>query len=412
MQQMNEGRAAGGAGVKPTRLSYKFQRLRERIRTAILNGEFQDRLPGERELGKLFNANAKTINKALCDLSGEGLLVRQIGRGTFVASPNQTQAAQHSLRITSFMPEPGAETYLQKRIYDALRNEAAAQGHAMQRAAYDERGDVSLTDWPSQMRRATDGIVCIPGSPLSGHCGHASEALLMEAHRRRVQIVVLGACAAESKLNAVVPDFVDAGFRLSEHLYRLGCDTVVAVHGYMGREVEAVISGCRTAAGRYAGAVRTCPLRTQADGVPTAACIDACFNEAAATRDTAQLGPTVGIVLVGLEALRFAKTNDKLMKRWRAGEIAITTVLDAGDSVASEMEMTSYEVPVDRIAAWGLKLLGEVAPGQRPVEVVIPGVLKVRNSISPEAPAATAPGHREAKAQTSPSKNGVREIAI
>lgn len=411
MHHVNEGRSSMGANGKPTRLSYKFQRLRERIRSAILNGEFQDRLPGERELGKLFSANAKTINKALCDLSSEGLLVRQIGRGTFVASQRQGENSHRAMRLCCFMPEIGAETFLQKRIFDSLRIEAQTQGHALQRAVYDEAADVKLTDWSSQMRRATDGILCIPGSPLSGQSGHASEALLLEAHRRRVQIVVLGACAAESKLNAVVPDFVDAGFRLSEHLYRLGCDTVVAVHGYNGREVEAVVNGARTAAARYNGAVRSCPLRSSAEGVPTAVCIDACFNEANATRDRAQLGPTVGVLLIGLEALRFARTNDKLMKRWRAGEIAITTVLDAGDTCAAEMEMTSYEVPVDRLAAWGLKLLGEVTPGQRPVEVVIPGVLKVRNSISPEAPAA-ANGHREAKLETSPSKAGVKEIAI
>ena len=70
------------AGVRRAqRFSYKFQRLRERIREAIVSGEFAGRLPGERELGRRFDANAKTINKATCDLSSEGLLVRQIGRG-------------------------------------------------------------------------------------------------------------------------------------------------------------------------------------------------------------------------------------------------------------------------------------------------------------------------------------------
>ena len=43
----------------------------------------------------------------------------------------------------------------------------------------------------------------------------------MEAHRRQVPIVMLGACAVAPKLNAIVPDFVDAGYRLSEHLLRL-----------------------------------------------------------------------------------------------------------------------------------------------------------------------------------------------
>src|SRR5271168_1459478 len=65
-------------------LSYKFQRLREKIRQAVVSGELSGKLPGERELARRFRCNAKTLSKALTDLAGEGLLHRSIGRGTFV----------------------------------------------------------------------------------------------------------------------------------------------------------------------------------------------------------------------------------------------------------------------------------------------------------------------------------------
>ena len=82
------------------KLSYKFQRLREAIRGAILSGELSDKLPGERELARRFGANAKTISKALTDLTSEGLLVRQVGRGTFVADSqaNGTRSAARADR--------------------------------------------------------------------------------------------------------------------------------------------------------------------------------------------------------------------------------------------------------------------------------------------------------------------------
>ncbi len=67
-----------------TGLSYKFQRLRERLRGAISSGELAGKLPGERALAKQFNVNAKTLSKALTDLAAEGLLDRSIGRGTYV----------------------------------------------------------------------------------------------------------------------------------------------------------------------------------------------------------------------------------------------------------------------------------------------------------------------------------------
>src|SRR5258706_15746710 len=74
-------------------LSYKFQRLRERLRAAVSNGELSGKLPGERSLARRFHVNAKTLSKALTDLAAEGLLDRSIGRGTYGKSDNSATAA-------------------------------------------------------------------------------------------------------------------------------------------------------------------------------------------------------------------------------------------------------------------------------------------------------------------------------
>jgi hypothetical protein len=81
-----EASAAEKDGTSATRpqVSYKFQRLREKLREAIATGELQGKLPGERTLATRFHVNAKTISKALTDLAAEGVLDRSIGRGTYV----------------------------------------------------------------------------------------------------------------------------------------------------------------------------------------------------------------------------------------------------------------------------------------------------------------------------------------
>jgi hypothetical protein len=71
-------------------LSYKFQRLRERLRHAVTSGELCGKLPGERTLARRFHVNAKTLSKALTDLAAEGLLDRSIGRGTYVKGQTPT----------------------------------------------------------------------------------------------------------------------------------------------------------------------------------------------------------------------------------------------------------------------------------------------------------------------------------
>ncbi|HEV2294856.1 MAG TPA: GntR family transcriptional regulator [Tepidisphaeraceae bacterium] len=79
----------------PSALSYKFQRLREKLRAAIASGELKGKLPGERSLARRFGVNAKTLSKALTDLAAEGVLERSIGRGTFVrgTTPEPASAA-------------------------------------------------------------------------------------------------------------------------------------------------------------------------------------------------------------------------------------------------------------------------------------------------------------------------------
>src|SRR4051812_33543406 len=84
LSDKSESAVVAATSAKATRLSYKFQRLREKLREAVASGELSGKLPGERTLARRFNVNAKTLSKALTDLAAEGLLDRSIGRGTFV----------------------------------------------------------------------------------------------------------------------------------------------------------------------------------------------------------------------------------------------------------------------------------------------------------------------------------------
>src|SRR5688572_29321287 len=61
------GKAPRGGGGQS--LSYKFQRLREKLRQAVASGELSGKLPGERALARRFHVNAKTLSKALTDLA-------------------------------------------------------------------------------------------------------------------------------------------------------------------------------------------------------------------------------------------------------------------------------------------------------------------------------------------------------
>lgn len=97
-------------------LSYKFQRLREKLRAAVASGELAGKLPGERQLAKRFNVNAKTLSKALTDLAAEGLLDRSIGRGTYVKGAAPQAAAVAKARWLVLCDPADAASSLVRRL--------------------------------------------------------------------------------------------------------------------------------------------------------------------------------------------------------------------------------------------------------------------------------------------------------
>jgi len=76
-----------------TRAAHEAQSLYTRIKTAITKGEVAPgaRLPTERVLATQYGVTRNTVRKTMRCLMAEGLIVRTVGRGTFVAD----QSAVH-----------------------------------------------------------------------------------------------------------------------------------------------------------------------------------------------------------------------------------------------------------------------------------------------------------------------------
>jgi len=88
-----------------------FQPLYRQIKTLItqslVSGEWRpgDLIPSEIELASRFSVSQGTVRKAIGELAEQNLLVRQQGRGTFVASHSEERSKFPYLRIT---PDRGA----------------------------------------------------------------------------------------------------------------------------------------------------------------------------------------------------------------------------------------------------------------------------------------------------------------
>lgn len=88
-----------GAGNRPTPL---YQQLKDHILAKIESGEWppQSRIPSEKALMEEFGVSKMTANRALRELTAEGVLVRIQGVGSFVAAPEKVSTLLEIRPIT------------------------------------------------------------------------------------------------------------------------------------------------------------------------------------------------------------------------------------------------------------------------------------------------------------------------
>ena len=80
-----------------------FVRLASHLRERIINGTFPpgQLLPGEEAVAREFNVSVGTVRKAFDVLSGQGLVTRHRGRGTFVSRATDERAFTSFFRLVN-----------------------------------------------------------------------------------------------------------------------------------------------------------------------------------------------------------------------------------------------------------------------------------------------------------------------
>jgi GntR family transcriptional regulator len=120
------------AGSKPV-AGPAYRRILEEIRLRIEDGALKpgDRLESERELARRCDVSLMTARHAMKELEGEGLVVRRVGAGTYVAPPKI-----HFNRLLSFSEQmasrgvTASSTIVSVRVVEAEPELAARLGLA------------------------------------------------------------------------------------------------------------------------------------------------------------------------------------------------------------------------------------------------------------------------------------------
>lgn len=346
------------------RLSYKFQRLRESVRAAINNGELSGKLPGERALAKRFNANAKTISKALSDLTSEGILVRQVGRGTFVANHAAAYQALGKERRFRWITQSGTNHEQRRGIFSGAAQLAQEHGHRLKIDNIDVDANGQLPEGavsPSTLRD-TDGIVVF--------ASHPSEGLLADFLRRHIPLVLLGSISPTVRTNVVSADYARGAYELAEHLIGMGhVDVRLVLPLPMPSVYDDATRGYMTAMRRH-DLTPAEPMRLHHDLVA----------ELLETRPV----PT-GLIVAGADLAGSVMDGARARSTSVPEELSLTVLSEPGETLVSHLGLTSYDVDPVRVYHWALRLLIDHAPGDKPQQVFIPGRLVDRSSVRPAA---------------------------
>jgi GntR family transcriptional regulator len=100
-----------------------YQQIKSLITQSLMAGEWGpgESIPSEIELANRFNVSQGTVRKAINELADQNLLIRQQGKGTFVASHAEERRKYYFTRIT---PDSGEDVYPTPELLECRRAKA------------------------------------------------------------------------------------------------------------------------------------------------------------------------------------------------------------------------------------------------------------------------------------------------
>jgi|GEM_PF-1038717 len=352
------------APTSNTKLSYKYQRLRERLRQAVQDGEWSGKLPGERRLAKCYRANAKTINKALNDLALEGLLVRHIGRGTFVAGSEPSEKTlPNKLRHFGWLTPAGQNHSYRYRMYDRAVEMLQQKGHRLTRlyVMTSIEGELMEDTLGPGALHEMDGVVLFSS--------HPSREFLATLRRRHVPMVMANNHHKQIKTPVVVSDYSHGAFSLCEQLVALGHSRIqLLISSELLPAATAAETGYHAVMNRHG--LRTWKPLTVAPGLD--------WQDLLAGDDR----PTA-LVCVGGPLAVEASDQAVVAGLVQPSMLSISALAEPGETLMAERSITAYEVDPELIVYWITELLVSAPFSLSSEMVVVPGCLRDRGSAAP-----------------------------
>lgn len=235
----------------------KHRRIANGLREAIADGRYPvgARLPSESRLVAQHGVSRPTVTRALDDLAAAGLIERRAGSGSYVLRTSARTAPERRFGLLL----PGLRrTEILERIRGELAAAARSLGADLTWGGPEALGAEADPDLGGAQEACAafvadrvDGVFFAPFE-LIPHREQANGGIAGGLRAAGIPVVLLdrdlGPFPKRSDFDLVGIDNMAAGYRLAEHVLRLGCDRVAFVaRPHSAPTVDARIHGVRAA---------------------------------------------------------------------------------------------------------------------------------------------------------------------
>jgi GntR family transcriptional regulator, arabinose operon transcriptional repressor len=234
----------------------RHRQIYQELLREIQNGTYQpgDRLPSEAVLGKRFDASRITVAKAIQQLQNEKLVSRISGSGTYVETPQLTQAFQFGLLI----PELGSTEIFEPICRGMMRSPLAKShsliwGHSASSEA--DRTEAAMQLCRQYISQKVAGVFFAP-IEYAGDRDRTNRDIVAALHNAGIPIVLLDRSFEKypdrGPYDLVGIDNHRAGYVMSRHLVTVGATRIAfAARPDSASTVTARIAGYREALFAY-----------------------------------------------------------------------------------------------------------------------------------------------------------------
>jgi GntR family transcriptional regulator len=234
--------AGGNLGFKPL-----YAQVREEFVQRIADGRWRpgDALPSEIQIAAEIGVSQGTVRKALDEMTAAKLLVRQQGRGTFVATHDETRILFQFFKLK---PDEAEGVFPESEVLDVAEGDASAE-EAMKLALFAGEPVIRI-----RRLRSLGGRLCIverivvPTAIFDGLQRGEIPNNLYDAYAKQFGVTIAG---GRETLKAIAADSATAAaLSLAAGAPLLAIDRVAT--GLDGRPMEWRVSLCETSAMHYA----------------------------------------------------------------------------------------------------------------------------------------------------------------